>query len=176
MEFETLKVTLDAHIATICLNRPDKANAMNATMWQEIRRAFEWVDATPEARVAVLEGEGKAFSAGIDLGMMAGVASTCEECEGRRFQASVLEHRLGGRDISQLDARTMDGEALLVQQLANPPDQQHFMMLVVTAIAPALDWPQLGKFLLPIAQYMRLHVAQHTRFTNREIAFCRNGW
>ncbi|AUS80581.1 excinuclease ABC subunit UvrA [Actinoalloteichus sp. AHMU CJ021] len=37
-----------------------------------------------------------------DLGMMAGVATTCEECEGRRFQASVLEHRLGGRDISEV--------------------------------------------------------------------------
>jgi len=32
-----------------------------------------------------------------DLGMMAGVAVPCEECEGRRFQASVLEYRLGGR-------------------------------------------------------------------------------
>ncbi|MBI5105683.1 MAG: excinuclease ABC subunit UvrA [Solirubrobacterales bacterium] len=37
-----------------------------------------------------------------DLAMMAGVASTCEECEGRRFQAAVLEHRLGGRDISEV--------------------------------------------------------------------------
>ncbi|WP_395107109.1 ATP-binding cassette domain-containing protein [Actinomadura sp. SCN-SB] len=37
-----------------------------------------------------------------DLAMMAGVASTCEECEGRRFQASVLEYHLGGRDISQV--------------------------------------------------------------------------
>jgi len=37
-----------------------------------------------------------------DLAMMAGVASACEECEGKRFQASVLEHRLGGRDISEV--------------------------------------------------------------------------
>ncbi|WP_411353271.1 excinuclease ABC subunit UvrA [Microcella daejeonensis] len=33
----------------------------------------------------------------IDLGMMAGIATPCEACEGRRFQASVLEHRFGGR-------------------------------------------------------------------------------
>ncbi|MGH3952233.1 MAG: ATP-binding cassette domain-containing protein, partial [Pseudonocardiaceae bacterium] len=33
-----------------------------------------------------------------DLAMMAGVATTCEECEGKRFQASVLEYRLGGKD------------------------------------------------------------------------------
>jgi excinuclease UvrABC ATPase subunit len=37
-----------------------------------------------------------------DLAMMAGVATTCEECEGKRFQASVLEYRLGGRDISEV--------------------------------------------------------------------------
>jgi excinuclease UvrABC ATPase subunit len=37
-----------------------------------------------------------------DLAMMAGVATTCEECEGRRFDASVLEYQLGGRDISEV--------------------------------------------------------------------------
>ncbi|MGA8364392.1 MAG: excinuclease ABC subunit UvrA [Solirubrobacteraceae bacterium] len=37
-----------------------------------------------------------------DLAIMAGVATTCEECEGRRFEASVLEYRLGGRDISEV--------------------------------------------------------------------------
>ncbi|MGW5102354.1 ATP-binding cassette domain-containing protein [Streptomyces sp. NPDC004100] len=54
-----------------------------------------------------------------DLGMMAGVATTCEECEGKRFQAAVLEHRLGGRDISEVLAMSVsealeffaDGEA-----------------------------------------------------------------
>jgi excinuclease UvrABC ATPase subunit len=37
-----------------------------------------------------------------DLAMMAGVATTCEVCEGKRFQASVLEYTLGGRDISEV--------------------------------------------------------------------------
>jgi excinuclease UvrABC ATPase subunit len=37
-----------------------------------------------------------------DLGMMAGVATTCEVCEGRRFDASVLEYKLAGRDISEV--------------------------------------------------------------------------
>jgi excinuclease ABC A subunit len=37
-----------------------------------------------------------------DLAIMRGVATTCEECEGRRFQPSVLEYRLGGRDISEV--------------------------------------------------------------------------
>ncbi|WP_411074095.1 ATP-binding cassette domain-containing protein [Streptomyces sp. cmx-4-7] len=42
-----------------------------------------------------------------DLGMMAGTASTCEDCEGKRFQASVLEHLLGGRDISEVLAMSV---------------------------------------------------------------------
>jgi excinuclease UvrABC ATPase subunit len=42
-----------------------------------------------------------------DLAMMAGVATTCEECEGRRFQASVLDYRLGGRDISEVLAMSV---------------------------------------------------------------------
>ena len=42
-----------------------------------------------------------------DLAMMAGVATTCEECEGKRFQASVLDHRLGGRDISEVLAMSV---------------------------------------------------------------------
>jgi excinuclease UvrABC ATPase subunit len=54
-----------------------------------------------------------------DLGIMAGVASTCEECEGKRFDASVLEFKFGGRDISEVLAMPVaeaeaffgDGEA-----------------------------------------------------------------
>ena len=37
-----------------------------------------------------------------DLAMMAGVATVCEECEGKRFGASVLEYKLGGKDISEV--------------------------------------------------------------------------
>ncbi|MEU9320374.1 excinuclease ABC subunit UvrA [Streptomyces sp. NPDC048295] len=44
-----------------------------------------------------------------DLAMMAGVATTCEECEGKRFEASVLDYRLGGRDISEVLAMSVTG-------------------------------------------------------------------
>ncbi len=43
-----------------------------------------------------------------DLGIMAELATVCEECEGRRFQASVLEYTLGGRDISEVLAMPVD--------------------------------------------------------------------
>jgi excinuclease UvrABC ATPase subunit len=63
--------------------------------------------ANSEGACPTCNGAGVVYT---DLGMMAGVASTCEECEGRRFQAAVLEHRLGGRDISEVLAMPV-GEA-----------------------------------------------------------------
>ncbi|HEY6687521.1 MAG TPA: ATP-binding cassette domain-containing protein, partial [Propionibacteriaceae bacterium] len=42
-----------------------------------------------------------------ELGFMETVATTCEECEGKRFQASVLEYHLGGRDISEVLAMSV---------------------------------------------------------------------
>ena len=43
-----------------------------------------------------------------DLAMMAGVATVCEECEGKRFQAEVLEYKFGGKDISEVLAMSVD--------------------------------------------------------------------
>ena len=42
-----------------------------------------------------------------DLGVMATIESTCEECEGRRFQAAVLEYTLGGRNIAEVLAMSV---------------------------------------------------------------------
>ena len=85
MEFSTLEVSLDAGVATIALNRPDKANAMSEPMWYEIERAMEWLDSTPEARVGVLIGRGKYFTSGIDLAMLMGLGPQIEDdCDGRR--------------------------------------------------------------------------------------------
>jgi len=82
--YTTLTVSLADHIATITLNRPDKANAMNLAMWHELRQAFKWVDATPAARVAILQGEGKLFTSGIDLQMMMGMGDQIHnDCEAR---------------------------------------------------------------------------------------------
>jgi enoyl-CoA hydratase len=95
VDFETLSVTLDSGIARITLNRPDKANAMTLAMWHELRRAFAWVDRTPEARVAVLNGAGRHFTAGIDLAMLAGVGEAIRsDCEGRsreKLRALILD-------------------------------------------------------------------------------------
>ncbi|MES2900326.1 MAG: crotonase/enoyl-CoA hydratase family protein [Pseudomonadota bacterium] len=84
MQFEALSISVEQHIVTVRLNRPDKANAMNLAMWHELRSAFQWIDTNPELRVAILEGEGKSFTSGIDLQMMMGLGSQIQnDCEGR---------------------------------------------------------------------------------------------
>lgn len=84
MNFETLSVSSSGHIATISLNRPDKANAMNLAMWHELRQASQWLDATPTVRVIILSGEGKHFTSGIDLELMAGLMQRIKnDCPGR---------------------------------------------------------------------------------------------
>ncbi|MFF4629750.1 ATP-binding cassette domain-containing protein [Streptomyces griseorubiginosus] len=74
---------------------------------EPIRKAFAKVNgvkpalfsANSEGACPTCNGAGVVYT---DLAMMAGVATTCEECEGKRFQASVLEYHLGGRDISEV--------------------------------------------------------------------------
>ena len=57
-----------------------------------------------------------------DLAMMAGVATICEECEGKRYQASVLEYHLGGRDISEVLAMSVtEAEAFFGAGAARTP-------------------------------------------------------
>jgi excinuclease UvrABC ATPase subunit len=55
--------------------------------------------ANSEGACPTCNGAGVIYS---DLAMMAGVASTCEECEGKRFQAAVLDYTFGGKDISEV--------------------------------------------------------------------------
>ena len=83
-QFDTLRIGLDGQVAVVMLNRPDKANALNMQMWQDIRAAMQWIDRTPAARVAVMHGAGANFCAGIDLQMMMSILPLVKDaCEAR---------------------------------------------------------------------------------------------
>ena len=72
-----------------------------------------------EGACPTCNGAGVIFT---ELGVMATVESTCEDCEGRRFQASVLEYTLGGRNISEVLAMSMtEAEAFFSQGEARTP-------------------------------------------------------
>jgi len=74
---------------------------------EPIRKAFAKANgvkpalfsANSEGACPACNGAGVIYT---DLAMMAGVATTCEECEGKRFQAAVLDYHLGGKNISQV--------------------------------------------------------------------------
>lgn len=67
MGFETIKVERHGAMLRIRMNRPDKLNAQNPTLIEEMDAAFTEGGADPDVRVIVLSGEGRAFSAGHDL-------------------------------------------------------------------------------------------------------------
>lgn len=69
MKFETIKYETDGPLAWITLNRPEKLNAINPIMVQEILAATDLAQVDDSVRVIVLKGEGRAFSAGFDLSM-----------------------------------------------------------------------------------------------------------
>ena len=79
---------------------------------EPIRKAFAKANgvkpalfsANSEGACPTCNGNGVIYT---DLAMMAGVATPCEVCEGKRFQAAVLEHHLGGRDISEVLAMSV---------------------------------------------------------------------
>ena len=80
---------------------------------EPIRKAFAKANgvkpalfsANSEGACPACNGAGVIYT---DLAMMAGVATTCEECDGKRFEASVLDYHLGGRDISEVLAMSVN--------------------------------------------------------------------
>lgn len=77
-------------VAQVWLNRAARANALDVAGWHELRDTFEAIDRHPEVRVAVLQGTGAHFCAGIDLRVLADLRSeACANggCEGRDREA-----------------------------------------------------------------------------------------
>ena len=70
-DFSTLRIAPDPQqprVARLLLNRPERYNAINDEMPREIRAAVEWANAQPAVQVIVVEGAGRGFCGGYDLG------------------------------------------------------------------------------------------------------------
>ena len=86
-DYQSLALELTGSIAHVRLNRPDKLNAMGAEFWTEMVELFEWIDSHDEVRVVVLSGEGRHFSSGIDLALLASVAGELGTDAGRNARS-----------------------------------------------------------------------------------------
>src|SRR5690348_13361680 len=89
--FSTLILDIGVQVATITLNRPDKRNAMSASMIAELQTALDEIEKS-HARVGILTGAGKAFCSGMDLEMLAAIAqqSPAENQEDSRRMAKMF--------------------------------------------------------------------------------------
>jgi len=79
MEFETIRYQTEGPLAWITLNRPDKLNAISKTMVEELNQAMDIALREEAVRVILIQGEGRAFSAGFDLEPQAAPGLTREE-------------------------------------------------------------------------------------------------
>lgn len=66
-DYGTIRVSLEGPVARVCLNRPERANAFDLRMWEDLPRALAWIGAQRQLRAVLLHGEGRHFTAGIDL-------------------------------------------------------------------------------------------------------------
>jgi len=67
VDYSQILYSVDDHVATITLNRPDKLNAFTVTMMREMIDAFGQVDADDDVRAVIVTGAGRGFCAGADL-------------------------------------------------------------------------------------------------------------
>lgn len=80
-------ITRDGAVVTLSMNRPGKANGMTPDFWTDLPRIIDALDADPTVRVAIIRGEGKHFSGGMDLAAFGDIAKLFSEEPGRASYA-----------------------------------------------------------------------------------------
>ncbi|HKP30263.1 MAG TPA: excinuclease ABC subunit UvrA [Gemmatimonadales bacterium] len=133
---------------------------------EPIRKAFAKANnvkpalfsANSEGACPTCNGAGVIYT---DLGMMAGVTSVCEDCEGKRFQAAVLEYRFGGLNIAEvLDLPVKEAVEFFGSGKAKVPDAHAILERLVGV---GLGYLRLGQPLTTLSggERQRLKLATH---------------
>ncbi|MGC5166256.1 ATP-binding cassette domain-containing protein [Luteimicrobium sp. DT211] len=155
------------HVDQTAIRGSRRSNPATYTgLLDPIRKAFAKANgvkpalfsANSEGACPTCNGAGVVYT---DLGMMAGVATVCEECEGRRFQASVLEYHLGGKDISEvLGMSASDAEAFFAAEESRVP-AAHTILGRITDVG--LGYLTIGQPLTTLSggERQRLKLATH---------------
>ncbi|MBW2366388.1 MAG: enoyl-CoA hydratase/isomerase family protein [Deltaproteobacteria bacterium] len=109
MEYQTITVEIENNIATITLNRPDKLNAIDTQMIDELTRVTETLGKDENVNVVVLTGAGRGFCSGGDLSM--DVYTTTDPGDLYRFMDTVAQMALGIRYMPQPVIAAVNGVA-----------------------------------------------------------------
>ena len=137
---------------------------------EPIRKAFAKANdvkpalfsANSEGACPTCNGAGVIYT---DLAMMAGVATVCEECEGRRYQASVLEYRLGGLNIAEVLALSVvEAEAFFGAGEARTPAAHAILDRLADV---GLGYLSLGQPLTTLSGGERQRLKLATRMTDK---------
>jgi methylglutaconyl-CoA hydratase len=135
--------SLDAGVLTLTLNRPDKRNALNTDLLDELHRSVERADLDADVRVLVIRGAGKDFCAGADLDeLLASVDHTEAENEASALRLGRLFERL--RTVPKPVIALVHGRALAGGAgLATACD------LIVAAADAQLGYPEIQRGFAP---------------------------
>lgn len=117
-----IRVDYDAHILTLTLNRPEKRNAINQTMINELIEALDYVKHTRAVRVVVLAANGPVFCAGGDLKAMANAedSSTATTPKRGEFDDLALRlHHLNKPTIAKIQGSVFAGALMLVSNVTH---------------------------------------------------------
>ncbi len=99
VSYETLEVTRDGPVGWLIFNRPSAANAMDATMLDELESAWRELDSDPSVRVIVNTGNGRAFQTGLDMIQLAKDPEALRE-QSRRTKRSELKITAWHNDVA----------------------------------------------------------------------------
>ena len=107
-DYSTIRLQIDAGLARLTLNRPDRRNGMNNRMVMETHDALQVVRADASVRVLLLTGAGDAFCPGADLGAMTagrqtGTAEADPVAETRAFQVPAMLHDMPALTVAAVN-------------------------------------------------------------------------
>ena len=102
-DFSTLQIEVDDAVATVFLNRPKRANAMNLPMWAELEECFRQIDQADAIRAVILTGRGKHFCAGLDLAAFEELTAADGSDPARRAEQLRLKVRRMQANLSAIE-------------------------------------------------------------------------
>jgi len=170
---ERVKIELDAGVADVRLNRPEKLNALDPDMFAALAEAGERLRADPKIRAVVLSGEGRGFSAGLDFQsfMSAGGSSLFERDPGtpanRAQRACWIWQELEVPVIAAIHGVAFGGGlqiALGADLRYATPSAELSIMEIRWGLVPDMAGTQV------LRRVVRLDVAKELTFTGRVVS------